>query len=741
MASAKTAWGIEIGQYEVKAIQLEVAGDGVRVRDFWVQKHDIVLTNPELRADGAEGAISKARVVLEMTLSQLATQKKLEGSPVVLSFSWMQNRGFARFSKLPPVESQKQVESLVRYEAEQQIPFPLDEVEWDFHAFTSEDSPDVDVGIFAIQREPLEDFLALVSDKLGISPVAVTLSPVALYNAMAFDRDLVERNESLVLVDIGTSATDLIVADGKRCWMRTFPLGGHDFTEAITNEQKFSYKQADDLKQKSATSEHAKTIMSLMRPVLIDLVGDVQKSLGFYGQQNKEARLKNVLGLGSTLKIPGLRKFLGIQLNLEVERLDGFRKLTIDGMTPSTPKAKKGAESSEPATPSLAAADFAEYTLNFAVAYGLALQGLGMAAIDVNLLPLNRMRNQIWQKKQRWFAAAAAVAVAAGGLMFVRGILDNAALGDVSAKAAAQSQVERANKYKSDIANVSGDVGARSKNMLALLEDREVWPFIVNDAVRAVAAGNDSSAVADGVDLSMSDDKRRQTLLRDLSGNYKFSGGKRVIEVTLNVEANAGDSPAEHFAGTVGKWLQENAKRDGVPYTIDNVKWTYSKMKVSADGSLAAEESASAAAGGAPEAPTGIEGGNFAAPGGSFTAGGTDGGNNFGGLSGKRTAGQGGTLNRPGGRLGGTGAGGGFNAPGGNDDAAAVGGGDPKFKRGEGQGQDAAPADLDKLAPIPGRPGVFVKDSTIYVGKITFEVKLAGEVAAAAPAETPVEGQ
>jgi hypothetical protein len=586
----------------------------------------------------------------------------------------------------------------------------------------------------------LEDFLALVSDKLGIAPAAVTLAPVALYNAMAFDRDLADRNESLVLVDIGTSATDLIVADGRRCWMRTFPLGGHDFTEAITNEQKFSYKTADDLKQKSATSEHAKAIMGLMRPVLIDLVGDVQKSLTFYAQQNKDARLKNVLGLGSTLKIPGLRKFLGLQLNLEVERLDGFRKLTIDGITPSTPKAKKGAESAEPATPSLAAADFAEYTLNFAVAYGLALQGLGLATVDVNLLPLNRMRNQIWQKKQRWFAAAAAVAVAAGGLMFVRGILDNAALGDVSAKAAAEQQVSRAKRYQSDIASVSSDVGARSKNMLALLEDREVWPFIVNDAVRAVAAGNDASSLADNVDLTKADEKRRQTLLRDLSGTYKFNAGKRVIEVTLNVEANAGDSPAEHFAGTVGKWLQDNSKRDGVPYTIDNVKWSYTKMKVGADGTLAAEASSSSSTNNAQEAPTGIEGGNFSAPGGSFTAGGTDGGNNFGGLSGKRTAGQGGTLNRPGGRLGGTGVGGGFNAPGGADEGAAESG-DAKFNRRTGEGQEAAPADLDKLAPIPNRPGVFVKDSTIYVGKITFEVKLAGDIAAAAPAETPVEGQ
>lgn len=749
MASSNTAWGIEIGQFEIKAIQLEATSDGVRVRDFWVQPHVRVLTDPELASTGGDAGLTgledrrpDQRTALENTLAQLATQKRLEGSPVVISFSWMQNRGFARFTKLPPVDNAKQIEGLVRYEAEQQIPFPLDEVEWDFHDFTSPDSPDVDVGIFAIQREPLEDFLALVSDKLGIAPAAVTLSPVALYNAIAFDRTLVDRNDSVVIIDIGTSATDLIVAEGSRCWMRTFPLGGHDFTESITAELKIPYQKADELKRKTATSEHAKTIMSAMRGVLGDLVGDVQKSVTFYQQQNRTGNLKNAVGLGSTMKIPGLRKFLGMQLNMEVERLESFQRLTIDGITPSMPKSAKGAPA--PAVDqSLLAADFAEHTINFAVAYGLALQGLGRAPVEVNLLPINRMRSQIWQKKQRWFAAAAGVAVAAGGLMFVRGMLDNAAIGDVAAKTAADAQVASAKGFQNNLASASNSVGARSKNMLALLDDREVWPFIVNDALRAVASGNNVSAEAakDVRKLSESDSARRQTYLRDLSGTYKFAGGKRVIEVTLDVEANAGDSPADHFATTVGQWLQANAKRDGVPYTIDKVKWTYTKMKVGENGSLEADASASSSnsATAPTDAAAGVEGGNFSAPGGSFTAGDGAGGNNFGGLSGKRQAGQGGTLNRPGGRLGGTGMGGGFNAPGGDEAAAAPG--DSRFSRGKADTDAAPPADLEKLAPLPPKPSLYPAGSTVNVGKITFEVVLSGEVAAAAPAEAPVEGQ
>ncbi len=726
MASSHTAWGIEIGQYAIKAIQLEAHGTGVRVRDFAVIQNEFVLTDPSRVSDG-EGSATAASII-EMSLNQLATQKKLDGKHVVVSFSWMQNRGFARFSGLPPIDTPKQIHGLVEYEAQQQIPFPLEDVEWDFHAFTSADDPQVDVGIFAIQRDPLEEYLALVSDKLGIAPQAVTLAPIALYNALVFDRDIAERGETAVFLDIGATATDLIIADGKRCWMRTFPLGGHDFTEAIANEFKLPYRKADDLKQKSATSENAKQIMAAMRPVIGDLLGDVQKSIQYYESQHKGTKLGNVIGLGSTLKIPGLRKWLGMQLNLDVERLKSFEKISVEGPE---------------------SADFEKHIVNFGVAYGLALQGLGMSAVNVNLLPRAKMRQQIWNRKTRWFAGAAAIACAAGGLMFLRGVLDNGVVSDVSAVTNAERAVTKAKGFQDELANQAANIGSLSKNMISLLEDREVWPFIVNDAVTAVAQGNDATALgSDLKKLLVADDARKQTLLRDLSGVYKLDkSGARVIEVTMNVEFNSGANPAtDHLRDTINASLLGTAGRTGAPYAISNIKWVSTKMKVGADGSLTADAAASSATdAGAAGAATGVEGGNFAAPGGSFTAGGDGTNSNMGGVSGKRTGGSG-NIKRPGGRLGGAGAGGGFETGGADepaDGSSGTSGKPPEFSRGSGENDPTSgpSVDLDKAAPIPARPGIFPPDSYVYVGKVTFEVKLVGEIPAAAPAEPTAEGQ
>ena len=105
--------------------------------------------------------------------------------------------------------------------------------------FHEEGSPEVEVGIFAITRERVNERLDVYSE-VGLSPETLTLSPVALFNAMNYDLGLGSVEKPLVFIDIGTQATDVIIATGNRCWIRTFPLGGNNFTEAISASFKIS---------------------------------------------------------------------------------------------------------------------------------------------------------------------------------------------------------------------------------------------------------------------------------------------------------------------------------------------------------------------------------------------------------------------------------------------------------------------------------------------------------------------
>ncbi len=201
MATANAAWGIEIGAFAVKALRLERVGDEVEVSDYAVIPHKRVLCTPDINVSE----------VVRMTLGQLISQKQLDDELIVMSIQG--HSSLVRFAKLPPVEPKK-IPDIVKFEAVQQIPFPIDEVEWDYQVFQDEDSPEVEVGLFAVTREKIAELLGLYGE-VGLSPEVFTLSPLALFNAMHHDFKLHNETNPVVFIDIGTTATDVVIAARK----------------------------------------------------------------------------------------------------------------------------------------------------------------------------------------------------------------------------------------------------------------------------------------------------------------------------------------------------------------------------------------------------------------------------------------------------------------------------------------------------------------------------------------------
>src|SRR5690606_5717452 len=125
--------------------------------------------------------------------------------------------------------------------------------------------------------------------------------------------------------------TDLVVAEAGRVWVRTFPIGGHHFTEALVNAFKLSYPKAEKLKKEAESSKHARHIFQAMRPVFADLAQDVSRSIGYYQSLHREANLTRLIGLGSTFRLPGLRKYLKQQVGMDVYRMEQFKRLNVEG--------------------------------------------------------------------------------------------------------------------------------------------------------------------------------------------------------------------------------------------------------------------------------------------------------------------------------------------------------------------------------------------------------------------------
>src|SRR5207245_10744649 len=125
--------------------------------------------------------------------------------------------------------------------------------------------------------------------------------------------------------------------------------------------------KAEHLKRNATKSPELKQILSSLKPVLNDFVGEVQRSLGYFTNTHRDANVQYMIGLGNAFRLPGLQKFLGEKLQLQVRKLQKLERLEGEAVITSSA--------------------YTENVLTFGVAYGLALQGLNVARLHTNVLP------------------------------------------------------------------------------------------------------------------------------------------------------------------------------------------------------------------------------------------------------------------------------------------------------------------------------------------------------------------
>lgn len=392
MASNTAVWGIDIGQYALKALRCR-ANPGnpqsIVAEAFDFIEYPKILSQPD--AEPAE-LVSEA-------LKQFLSRNTVRGARVAISVSGQS--GLARFIKLPPVESKK-IPDIVKYEARQQIPFPLDDVIWDYQQMAGGSEADgftmeTEVGLFAMKRDQVHRALKPF-EEAGVEVDVIQLAPLAIYNYAVFDQMSAlpppeEYNpddppESIVLLSLGTDTSDLVVTNGYRVWQRSLPIGGSHFTKALTKELRLTFAKAEHLKKNATQAEDAKAVFQAMRPVFNDLVTEVQRSIAYFSGLDRKAKIGNVLALGNAMKLPGLQKYLAQNLNYSVAEVTGYRGL-------------EGADV-------IGSPAFKENLLSFAVCYGLTLQGLGMSALRTNLLPRELLTQRLIRAKKPWMVGTAA---------------------------------------------------------------------------------------------------------------------------------------------------------------------------------------------------------------------------------------------------------------------------------------------------------------------------------------------
>lgn len=568
------SWGIEVGSSAIKAINLVRRGTTVTVEDYAVMPFKRTLTAPDVDADA----------LVQENLRKLIADHGIRHGKVIASVPG--SAAFAKFAKLPPVEAKK-IPDIVRFEAVQQIPFPIEEVEWDYQVLAQPDSPEVEVGIFAITKDRVNRILNNYQ-AAGLSIDGLTLSALAVYNAFVYDLEMGPESSGTILMDIGTSNTDVIIVEAGGVWLRTLPIGGNSFTQALVRAFKLSFAKAEKLKREANTSKYSRQIFQAMRPVFVDLIQEMQRTLGFYQSVNRQSNVTRLIGLGSSFRLPGMQKFLRQQLQIDVRRHDGFKRIDVEGKR---------------------AADFAEHAMNLVTAYGLALQGLGLERVRANILPARVVAQRAWRTKQPWFAATAAMMLAASGAAWIKLEVDKNAFNAnmIQTQPRVEQTVGLAQQYVDRWRRIEGgsDPRRRIENLRRILDYRDVWPKLMYDLTLATRTLNtqpqllatDYEAVRE-----IPRPTRRRIYVNSISAQYVFAppmadglggqgeGGAVSIDeiwadpsrrqdtnrpvrklqppsfvITVKGTTPHADGP-KLISNHIIRWLQENSRRNDRPY-------------------------------------------------------------------------------------------------------------------------------------------------------------------------------
>ena len=388
MAKSNAVWGIDIGQCSLKALRCTLSPDG---KGIVAEKYDYI-EYPKILSQADADPEELVREAIEQFLSR----NSVIGDKVAVSVAGQQ--GLSRFFKPPPAEARK-LPDLVKYEVTQQIPFPIEDVIWDWQQLggTIEDGRTIDaeVGIFAMKREAVYRALSPFNDA-DIEVDFVQLSPLAIFNVICNDIidelpdpatfDPENPPPSIVVISMGTDTTDLIVTNGIKLWLRNIPIGGSHFTKQLAREMKLTQAKAEHLKRNARMAENPKEVFQAMRPVFNDLVNEVQRSLTFFNSMDKSAEISEVVLMGNAAKLPGLRQYLTKQLELDVRKIEEYRRLSGSAIT--------GQKS------------FDENLLSFAPCYGLCLQAIGQSELKTNLLPKEMVIERIVRAKKPWILAS-----------------------------------------------------------------------------------------------------------------------------------------------------------------------------------------------------------------------------------------------------------------------------------------------------------------------------------------------
>ncbi len=319
-SKSKNVVGLDIGSSAVKLVELKEKKGGT----FELVKMGLERLSPEAIVDGS---IMDSSLVVE-TISRLNSEKGIKNSNYATSLSG--HSVIIKKISLPAMSPEELAES-IQWEAEQYIPFDINDVNLDYVPLSSSGSGDnIDVILVAVKKEKINDYTSVIS-QTGKVPVLVDVDAFALQNAYEMNYSVSE-GKVLALVNVGASVTNVNVLSGSTSmFWRDITFGGNQYTDAIQREMSLSFEQAEDLKKGQAVGDRTvQQVIPILNSVSEDFAGELRKTLDFFTATSGADRVDEIVLSGGGSGVLNLDATLRDKFGIPVTIMDPFKKVTVD---------------------------------------------------------------------------------------------------------------------------------------------------------------------------------------------------------------------------------------------------------------------------------------------------------------------------------------------------------------------------------------------------------------------------
>jgi type IV pilus assembly protein PilM len=319
--SSQSIVGLDVGSSTVKAVELTLKG---KSGSFDLNHLGIA----EVPAEAiVQGAFLNSAAIID-AIREAVDSAKIKTRDVAAAVS-----GHSVIVKKVslPVMTRDELEEQIRWEAEQYIPFDVNEVNLDFQILeTSDGDGQMDVLLVAAKKDLIDDYVQVITEA-GLNPVAIDVAAFAVENAYESNYD-VAPEEVVALVNIGAQVVNIsIVSGGVPAFTRDITTAGNQYTEEIQKALSISFEEAERIKLGGQGTDSQdvvpQEVEQAMQSVTETVIGEISRSLDFFAATTADSRIEKVVLSGGGAKVSGFQTAFRERTGLPVETLNPFQRM------------------------------------------------------------------------------------------------------------------------------------------------------------------------------------------------------------------------------------------------------------------------------------------------------------------------------------------------------------------------------------------------------------------------------